>query len=192
MQRLAKTTKMQRHVAGALNLPKSVVAIGTFDGVHRGHQRVIGNAVASARRLRCPCVVYTFDIPPKTIFSGAQVLTGPAEKVRRIAALGPEHCIVAHFDRDYAARPAEAFLTELAALSPAEIWVGGDFRFGAGRRGDVTMLGEHFPVRLTDPVRCENGEIISSTQIRRLIEEGDELSAAVHMGRVLELSWRCR
>jgi FAD synthase len=159
-----------------------VVAIGAFDGVHRGHQTVIGNAVDSARRHSCPAVVYTFNIPPKAVFSGARVLTDAVEKVFRIGVLGPEHCVLAHFDRDYAARPAEAFLYELAALHPIEIWVGEDFRFGAGREGDVALLTKRFPVRPIGTVRCNNGEIISSTRIRSLLEAGDDSGAERLLG----------
>ncbi|QKD06220.1 FAD synthetase [Mesorhizobium loti R88b] len=173
---------MKCHVAGALRLPRSVIAIGTFDGVHRGHQKVLGNAVNAARRLNCPAVVYTFDLPPKALFKGTSVLTAPDEKVRRLAALGLDHCILAKFDRTYASRTAEAFLSELAALNPAEIWVGEDFRFGADRKGDVATLAAHFPVRLTNAVRCHDGDVISSTRIRTLMEEGDTLAAEILVG----------
>ena len=164
---------MRLHGEGGLRLDASVVAIGAFDGVHRGHQSVIRQAVATARALGVPAVVYTFDPPPKAVFAGARVLTPIEEKLRRMAGLGVHHAVVAGFDRAYASRPAASFLDELSALHPAEVRVGADFRFGAGRAGDVTMLRRHFHVSVVDSVRCESGEIISSTRIRNLIARGD-------------------
>lgn len=164
---------MRLHGEGGLQLDASVVAIGAFDGVHRGHQSVIRQAVATARALGVPAVVYTFDPPPKAVFAGARVLTPIEEKLRRMAGLGVHHAVVAGFDRAYASRPAASFLDELSALHPAEVRVGADFRFGAGRAGDVTMLRRNFHVSVAESVRCEGGEIISSTRIRNLIARGD-------------------
>ncbi|MCB2065170.1 MAG: FAD synthetase family protein [Erythrobacter sp.] len=158
-----------------LELQASVIAIGAFDGVHLGHQKVIGSAVASARRLRCPSVVYTFDTPPKAFFAGAQVLTTVEEKLRRIGRIGADCAIVARFDRAYAARSAEDFIAELAKLNPREIWVGADFRFGARSSGDVALLARSFNVKVVDAVRCELGKVISSTRIRQLLQTDPRL-----------------
>lgn len=163
------TSRLPAFAACSLELDASVVAIGAFDGVHKGHQKVIGSAVASAARMGCPSVVYTFDTPPKAYFAGAQVLTSVEEKLRKIEMLGASCAIVAKFDRDYAARSAEVFMDELALLNPSEIWVGADFRFGAKSAGDVTLLSTRFNVRVLDAVCCDKGEVISSTRIRHLL-----------------------
>ena len=131
---------MRAYRSGELCLPASIVVIGAFDGVHLGHQTVIGRAVCAAWCLAVPSVVYTFDPPPKAFFSGAKVLTDIVEKLRRLSLLAPDYATVASFDRDYAAHPAEDFITELVLLNPIEVWVGADFRFGAGRQGDIEML----------------------------------------------------
>lgn len=165
--------------ADTLDLPASVVAIGAFDGVHRGHQKVISSAVESARRLGCPCVVYTFDVPPKAVFAGAQVITPLPEKLRKIGQLGASCAIVARFDRAYAARSAADFMAELARLSPREIRVGADFRFGVRGTGDVALLASRFAVQVVDAVRCERGEVISSSRIRGLL--GHDPAAASHL-----------
>lgn len=178
--------KLSCHPANSLRLPCSVVAIGTFDGVHRGHQAVIRSAVESAQKYKCPAVVYTFDVPPKTLFTDARILSTPEEKSRLIASLGSDHCVLAKFDRAYASRPADEFLEELAAMNPAEIWVGEDFRFGAGRVGDVEMLRSRFDVKLTDAVRCHEGKVISSTRVRKLLDDRDDFSAEVLLGRFSE------
>lgn len=119
--------------AGTLQLPGSVVTIGAFDGVHRGHQALIRHAVERTDRLGVPSVAYTFDPPPKAFLHGAPILTPLPEKVRRLEALGLDHAVVALFDEDYAARSAEHFLEEVAALNPVEVWVGPSFRFGSGK-----------------------------------------------------------
>jgi riboflavin kinase / FMN adenylyltransferase len=146
------------------------VAIGAFDGVHRGHQKVIGSAVTSARQQGCPSVVYTFDTPPKAFFSGARVITPVEEKVRKIAELDATCSVVATFDRAFAARSAADFLAELALLNPREIWVGADFRFGAMSAGDVSLLATRFTVKVVNAVCCDNGEVISSSRIRDLLD----------------------
>jgi riboflavin kinase/FMN adenylyltransferase len=175
-------TSMRAYRTGALRLPGSIAVIGAFDGVHLGHQKVIGGAVGASRSLAVPAVVYTFDPPPKALFSGAKVLTDIHEKLRRLSLLGPDYTIVASFDRDYSTRPPEDFVDELMLLNPIEVWVGSDFRFGAQRRGDVEMLSWRFQVRLVDAVPCSRGEAISSTRIRDLIAKGDELGAQSLLG----------
>ena len=103
---------------GALRLPGSIVVIGAFDGVHVGHQKVIGGAVRASRSLDLPAVVYTFDPPPKALFSGAKVLTDIDEKLRRLSLLAPDYAIVASFDRDYATRPSGGFYHRTNVAQP--------------------------------------------------------------------------
>lgn len=170
-QAVRETARMPVFAPRQLCLGASIIAIGAFDGVHRGHQKVIGSAVASARHRGCPSLVYTFDVPPKAFFSGARVITPVGEKIRKIAGLGVACAVVAPFDRDYAARTAEDFMAELALLNPQEIWVGADFRFGAKSAGDVTLLASRFVVKVVDPVCCGRGEVISSSRIRRLLHD---------------------
>ena len=164
---------MEVHASRELRLPGSVVAIGAFDGVHRGHQRLLRSAVIRAARLVVPSIAYTFDPPPKAYFGGATLLSTLEEKLERLEGLGLDHAVVARFDESYAARSAESFLQELSELNPRESWVGHDFRFGKGQRGDVQLLGRRFRTRLLDPIQCQSGEVISSTRIRSLLAAGD-------------------
>lgn len=161
---------MQVHPECTLQLDASILAIGAFDGVHRGHQKLIASAVKSARTQGCDAVVYTFDTPPKAFFAGARVLTPVEEKLRRIALLGAQHTVCARFNRDYAARSTDDFMDELSRLAPREIWVGADFRFGAKSAGNVDLLATRFNVKVLDAVRCSAGQIISSTRIRELLQ----------------------
>lgn len=158
--------------AGSLRRWDSVVTIGAFDGVRRGHQALIQRAVNQAARLGVPSVAYTFDPPPKAFFGSAPVLTARPEKTRRLEAIGLDHAMVATFDAAYAARSAEDFLEELADLNPFEVWVGRDFRFGRGQAGGVEMLARRFVVRMPEPVRCLKGRVISSSRVRDLLRRG--------------------
>lgn len=160
------------HAAGELRLTASVATIGAFDGVHRGHQALIGRTVRSARARGLPAVVWTFDPPPKVFFGRAESLLSLEGRIDRLRFLGPDHIVVAKFDNAFRQRAAEAFLAELAQLNPALVWVGTDFRFGAGKAGAVPLLEERFPTRVMRPVRCAAGEIVSSTRIRSLMGLG--------------------
>jgi len=173
---------MRVHGSGVLELPASVLTIGAFDGVHRGHQVLIRQTVSRAEEMKVPSIAYTFDPPPKAFFGGAQVLTTGEEKTRRLAGLGLDHAVVAGFDEAYAARGPEEFLEELAAVNPLEVWVGRDFRFGRSQAGDVETLGAHFTTRVLEPVRCARGEIVSSGRVRALRAKGSLREARMLLG----------
>ncbi|MDR5652440.1 FAD synthetase family protein [Ruixingdingia sedimenti] len=161
------------HSAPVPGLGASVVTIGAFDGVHMGHQALIRSVIASGRAQGLPVVAWTFDPPPKVFFGRAPLLMCAQEKVARIASLGVDHVILSHFDGAFRARSAESFMDDLAAMNPAEVWVGDDFRFGAMQRGDVDLLRSRFAVRLLTPVMCRKGQRISSSRIRSHWERGE-------------------
>lgn len=165
-----------------LALTGSVVTVGAFDGVHRGHQALIGQTVRAASERRLPSVVYTFDTPPKVYFGGADALIPLCGKLRRIAAFRPDHIIVARFDEAYARRTAADFIDEIRAINPILILVGDDFRFGSCKSGSIALLREHFDIRTLPPVRCDAGEVISSSRIRDLRRCGRGAVAAALEG----------
>ncbi|MES5846924.1 MULTISPECIES: FAD synthetase family protein [unclassified Bacillus cereus group] len=154
-------------------LTESIVSIGVFDGVHKGHQAVIKNAVEKAKALKITNVVYTFDPPPRSYFQGAQVLTTIDEKVKRIQNLGVEHVIVIRFDESYITKSASCFIQDIKRLSPVEIFIGQDFRFGKNREGNIELLREQFNLSIVKDVCCDEGERISSTRIRDYVYHGD-------------------
>jgi riboflavin kinase / FMN adenylyltransferase len=173
---------LQVHAARALQLPASVLTIGSLDGVHLGHQDLIRQARERAEHYGVPMVVYTFDPPPKVYFQHTLHLTSLEEKIRRLEILGVDHVIVAPFDADYVTRGVAIFLDELAKLKPLEIWEGLDFRFGRNRDGDNTSLSERFLVRILDPICCSDGKVISSSRIRSLLMQNEVIKAEQLLG----------
>jgi riboflavin kinase/FMN adenylyltransferase len=176
-----------RQLAGPLYL-----AIGVFDGVHLGHQAVICRALQAAQRNGGTAVVVTFDPHPVRVLRPDQaprLLTSTAHKLQLIRDLGVAHQLVIHFDQAFAATPPEEFIRALAAAAQPlrEICVGFEWSFGKGRAGNLALLD-----RLGDelnfaevgvPAVESDGEIISSTLIRRAVETGDLARAAKLLGR---------
>ena len=155
----------------------SVVSIGAFDGVHRGHQKLIRQALEHAEELRVPLIVYTFDPPPKVYFQKMMRLCSLEEQLERFARLGVRHVVVQPFDSQYLRREAEDFHRDLEALNPLALWVGPDFRYGSQRKGDINTLRNRFNVRVLEPVRCGFGEVISSSRIRSLLQNNQQAAA---------------
>jgi riboflavin kinase/FMN adenylyltransferase len=181
------------------DLGGGVVAIGSFDGVHRGHQAVLGETLARARAGR-PALALTFEPHPRVVLRGDAVfaLTPPAAKARVMAALGLDALIVVPFDRAFAAWPAERFTQDILArrLAAAEVVVGWDFQFGANRRGNAKLLtaeGDRlgFGVGVIAPLVAAAGgahseaafaDPVSSTRIRAALAAGDIAEANALLG----------
>jgi riboflavin kinase / FMN adenylyltransferase len=163
---------------GQLALSASVVTIGSFDGVHKGHQALVAHVGSRAHSIGVASIVYTFSTPPKAALGLAQQLTTLDEKLRRLSHFGVDFILVADFTSEYAGRTERHFIDELGKLNPREIWVGGDFRFGKGRTGDIHMLGRYFDVHVLGEVVCAKGDRISSTRLRSLLMQGRYVEAA--------------
>ena len=168
------------------------LAVGVFDGVHLGHQAVILRALAAAQRDGGTAVVVTFDPHPVRVLRPShapRLLTSTAHKLRLIRALGVMHQLVIHFDLNFAATPPEDFIRALAAAARPlrEICVGFEWSFGKGRAGNLALL-ERLGAQLGFaevgvPAVEIDGEIVSSTLIRRAVEAGDLGRAARLLGR---------
>ena len=172
--------------------PAPAVAVGNFDGVHRGHQALVAAAVEEARGLGGTAAVLTFDPHPSRVLfpeRAASALMTLAQKAEVLAAHGIEHVAVLEFTRELAGRTAEEFAREvlLGTLAARSVVVGPDFRFGRGRGGDAPALAAlgaqlGFGVRIVDPV-LDGGERVSSTRIREALEVGGVARAAELLGR---------
>ena len=168
------------------------LAIGVFDGVHLGHRAVIERALADAKNVGGTAVVVTFDPHPVRVLRPEQaphLLTATHHKIRLIRALGIGHLLVLPFDLAFAATPPEDFIRALAAAARPlrEICVGFEWSFGKGRAGNLALLdrlGEelHFEEVGVPAVEIE-GQVVSSTLIRRAVEAGDFAGAAGMLGR---------
>jgi riboflavin kinase/FMN adenylyltransferase len=171
---------------------RSVVTIGVFDGVHKGHQATIGHAVKRAKDLGVRSVVVTFDPHPSEVVragSHPAVLTEPARKAELIEALGADVLCVVPFTPDFSRLPAEAFVHDVLVehLHAALVVVGENFRFGHKAAGDVALLerlGRTFGFAVEGgPLVSDDDRVFSSTYIRSCVDAGDVAAAAAALGR---------
>ncbi len=184
------------HISATAPLPAhlrgGVVAIGNFDGVHRGHQAVLERALAEAGRRGVPALVLTFEPHPRKVFRPDMplfVLTPPPMKARLLSHLGFAALVEQPFTRAFAGLSAEAFVTDVLErnLGITHAVTGFDFHFGKDRQGGPAFLmaaGERhgFGVTLVDAFRDEGAEVVSSSRIRALLCEGEVAEAAGLLG----------
>ncbi|GAA5534546.1 riboflavin biosynthesis protein RibF [Deinococcus aluminii] len=162
---------------------ETVVAIGSFDGVHLGHQALLAQLKAKGREHRVPTVVYTFDPPTRVLTQGVEFLSTLPEKLELLARYGIDETVAVPFTAEFASRPKEAFLDDLRALHPRAIVVGEDFHFGKGRAGGLGDLREVTHEVVSLPMHQLGGEDIKSTRIRAYLAAGDVEGAARLLGR---------
>jgi riboflavin kinase/FMN adenylyltransferase len=165
---------------------ETVIAIGSFDGVHLGHQALLAQLKARAREYRVPSVVYTFDPPTRVLTQGVEFLSTLPEKLDLLRLYGIDETIAVPFTPEFAARPKEQFLADLRAMRPKAVVVGEDFYFGKGRAGSVTDLREVCPDVVSLPMHQLGGDDIKSTRIRALLAGGDVDGAQRLLGRPYE------
>jgi len=168
------------------------LAIGVFDGVHRGHQAVISTSADHARATNGTPVVLTFDPHPEKVLRperAPHLLTATQHKIALIRDLGVGNLLIINFDKQFAATEPEDFVAALVAHSKPlrEICVGHEWSFGKNRRGNLELLKKlgaksNFDVVGIPPVKI-SGAVVSSTAIRLAIEKGDFAKAAEMLGR---------
>ena len=174
----------------------AVVPLGNFDGVHRGHQVLIGQAADFAKAIEAPVVALTFEPHPRTFFvkdTAPFRLTSSVAKARLLARYGVQAVLAQRFDPDFAAVAAEDFVDGIlvAGLRARHVVCGYDFTFGARRSGNVDLLqrmgdDRGFAVTVVPPVMRE-GEIYSSTRIREALRSGMVSEAADLLGHPWEI-----
>jgi riboflavin kinase/FMN adenylyltransferase len=179
-----------RRLSRALRAP--AIALGNFDGVHLGHQKLIARTRAAAASRGGEAVALTFDPHPVSVLAPQRapaLLTTTRRKLELLAAAGADAAVVEHFDEELAALSPEAFAERVLAraLGARHVVVGYNFRFGRGRAGStdsLRALGDQlgFTVEVVDPVEI-GGVPVSSGRIRALIGKADLAGARLLLGR---------
>jgi riboflavin kinase / FMN adenylyltransferase len=164
------------------------LVLGNFDGVHRGHAALVGNAQAST-----PVGIVTFTPHPRLLTQPGQppfLLTPGEEKYIALGALGVRFCVELAFTREFASLSAEEFVCEILVgrLHVGRVICGHGFRFGAARKGDVALLRQlgaryGFSVEGVGPILDANGDAYSSSRVRNCLAAGDVAGGAAILGR---------
>lgn len=172
--------------------PRSVLAIGVFDGLHHGHRALIAQAVARAKKIKGTSVVMTFDPHPMNVLHPQKKLPLIASLEYRLNLLqdmGVDVCLVVRFTRHFAQIEPLRFVEQymVRRIHAVEVVVGKDFRFGCHRRGDTGLLrraGERygFVVHAVSLLKSHDSRKVSSSHIRKLISDGD----IYHAGQLLD------
>lgn len=172
-----------------VSLKNSFLTVGVFDGVHRGHRKIIHKLVQDAHTNDAPAVVLTFDPHPAAVLSGKEIrcLTTPDERVDLLQSLGVDVVITQRFTRDLSTVPAHEYMSRLKAhLGLSRLLIGYDFALGKGREGNAPRLTEigselGYTVEVVPALSDESG-VISSTEIRKLVSIGNMTEASKLLG----------
>jgi len=175
---------------------ESWVTVGTFDGVHQGHQALIKKMVESANAAKKKAIVVTFHPHPSVVLGKRQGninLTTPQERAEYLEEIGIDILVDQVFDRLFASTPAQEYVYKLQqALSMRQLWVGHDFALGRDREGDIPSLRQFgtelgFKVIEVSAMKTDH-EVISSSKIRELLWLGDVQAAGHLLGRPYSLA----
>jgi riboflavin kinase / FMN adenylyltransferase len=177
------------------------LTVGNFDGVHRGHQALIGQVVGAARSRGLVSAVMTFEPHPREFFAPQAAparISNLRDKIEALAATGLDRAIVQHFNRRFASLAASEFVEQVLIERCRVRWllVGDDFRFGARRAGDNALLQTYAAAGAFEleqmPTFDDGGERISSTAVRSALASGDLEGARRLLGRPYSISGRVR
>lgn len=178
-----------------LNGP-SLVTVGSYDGVHIGHQHLLGQMQESAQKLGYHTSLVTFHPQPRAVLAPQlliRYLTTPAEKIMLLNALGLDLMAILPFTKETARTPANEFVEKLVAhLNMHQLWVGPDFALGRNREGNIPALRDTgrrlgFEVHVVQPLIL-HGDVVSSTRIRNLLMRGEIRRATALLGRYPSIS----
>jgi len=175
------------------------VTLGVFDGLHRAHQQIINRMLYIAHQKKCHSMVVTFDPHPRQVLNHAHplpILTVPDEKVALLSRMGVDFVLIIDVNQQFLQTSEEEFITDLLVrrLKVCQVVVGFDYHFGHDRRGTAASLNSAgqrygFQVEIVPPFSV-NGQVVSSSLLRRLIEEGQVNRAAEYLGRPYHLTGR--
>ena len=174
----------------------AVLTVGTFDGVHAGHRRILEHIRETARQSNGESVILTFHPHPRSVLGTEPVplLQTPDEKIQTLEALGIDHLIIVPFTASFAAMPALDYVRDVLVnpIHPKRIIIGYDHQFGKNREGNFQLLENikhqyHFQLEEI-PAAIINDCAVSSTQIRKALHSGEVERAALLLGRPYSLS----
>lgn len=175
----------------------TILTLGTFDGIHPGHLKIINKMVDCSKEKECRNVVITFHPHPKNVLGkedSVKMLTTQEEKIKLLEKQGIENLLIINFTREFAALSAEEFIYDylINRIGLSEIILGYDHHFGKGRKGNAVLLKqigakEDFIVTTAEPYLID-GEVVSSTKIREAIAKGNIVKANKLLGRNYEIS----
>lgn len=176
------------------SMPRCVLALGTFDGVHLGHQALLMKGGELAREMGCPLAACTFEPHPLRALrpeAAPPLLTTLPERAALMAAYGVDDLCVTTFTRSRAAQPAEDYMAELARVfQPAAVICGYNFSFGQGGRGNGEMLRKAGFETVIVPEVTLSGTEVSSSRVRQALQTGDLAMATRLMGHAYTLTGR--
>ena len=174
------------------NIKETVVAVGNFDGIHKGHQELIRRAVKSAKVSGRKSAVFTFNNHPKNVIAGKRVIKNIMywdDKVELLRSLGIDYLFSIDFDYEINHMSAMDFIEKvlLEKLKMKEIYCGFNYRYGHLAEGDTALLmkagrRKGFGIHVIEPVKI-NGQVVSSTLIRQMIDEGRMDECRMFLGR---------
>jgi riboflavin kinase / FMN adenylyltransferase len=184
--------QVHHHISGLKDVENSIVTIGTFDGVHLGHQKIIRRLVDLKEKEGGETVLFTFDPHPRKILfpdqTDLKLITTTKEKCRLLEQFGIDHVLVFPFTKEFSHMHANEYISEIISkgLKTQTLVIGYDHRFGSNREGNIDTLKHlstthHFAVEEI-PAQEINQLNVSSTRIRKAIEEGDVETANAFLG----------
>jgi len=184
--------KIYRHLDEFQQVTKAVVTIGTFDGVHIGHRKIISRLTEVAKKINGESVILTFFPHPRMILNpedeSLKLISTINEKATLLEQLGVDHLIITPFNRDFSNLSAETYIRQILVdkIGTSHIIIGYDHRFGKDREGNIQKLQEFAPKNNFDveeiPEQDINDVAVSSTQIRNALIKGDVQTANAFLG----------
>jgi len=190
--------KIFRNIIEARNIPNAVVTIGTFDGVHLGHQAIFNKMKSLAQSIGGKTVVVTFNPHPRQVLnidsSNLRFLCTPEEKLEKFEEFGIDNVVIINFTKEFSRTPSEVFIKDyiIDHIHPAYIVVGYDHHFGKNRMGDFELLNDMMRLYGFKVVRVEAQDVeniaVSSTKIRNALAVGNVKSANRLLGYTYSIS----
>lgn len=189
--------KLHKHLKSFPNQHQTVLTIGTFDGLHLGHQKILETVCAEAKRRGLVSVLLTFHPHPRRVLFAAQplgLIQTQEEKLARLSAIGLDHVVVLEFNEAFAKQTAAQFVEEILikGLNAQSLIIGYDHQFGHDRQGNLAFLRTYeakglFEVREI-PVEQIDAVYISSSKVRKAIEQGHIAQANSYLGQPYQVS----